>query len=301
MFGEIILSILLLLAAGLVSREAGLLNSFRVKLLNKFAFYVALPALIFHSIYARSLEEIFSPALVSGFCLVILLTLGAGWLIYRNLKDDAKRSMAMTQSYHGNLGYMGLPIVIMGFGEAAGAKAGLLVGVGSPLQIALTTILLVHLSGVRTGLKGKLVKIVANPVLLSLLAGLCFSFLQISIPGPPERTLSLLAETALPIALLGVGASIKLEKRKEDLSVFGSVIGLKMILMPVLGWVILNLLGVGPLGLKTGVLMLGMPTAVSTFIYAKEMGGDEELASKNISFTTVFSIATIAVLLFFLS
>ncbi|KXA90955.1 hypothetical protein AKJ63_01520 [candidate division MSBL1 archaeon SCGC-AAA259D18] len=301
MFGEVILSILLLLAAGLVSREVGLLDSFRIKLLNKFAFYVALPALIFHSIYGRSLEEIFSPTLVSGFCLVILLTLGIGWLSYGNFKDDAKKSVAITQSYHGNLGYMGLPIVIMGFGKAAGAKASLLVGVGSASQIALTTILLVHLNGVRTTLKSKLEKIVANPVLLSLVAGLCFSFLRISIPSQPERILSLLSETALPIALLGVGASIKLRRRKGDLRLLGSVIGLKMILMPVLGWVLLHLLEVGSLGLKTGVLMLGMPTAVSTFIYTKELGGDEELASKNISFTTIFSIPTITVLLFLLS
>ncbi len=72
---------------------------------------------------------------------------------------------------------------------------------------------------------------------------------------------------------------------------------MKIVFMPILGWILLSSLGADVVSLKTGVLMLGMPTAVSTFIYSKELGGDEEFASLNISLTTLASMVTVAILL----
>lgn len=301
MFLKIVLPILLILSIGLVSRKVDLLNAPRVELLNKIAFYIALPALVFHSIHSRPFGEIWAPTLVIGFLTVLFLTFGIGWFAFRNMDDNSKRSVATAQSYHGNLGYMGLPIVAMVLGGAAGAKASLLLGLGSITQIPLTMSLLVRLNNPKTRPIDQLKRIVANPVLLALIVGLSFSLLQLSVPSEIDEPISFLAKTALPIALLGVGASIRLRKRGENPKVLSSVAGLKMITMPVLGWIILSTLSVGSLSLKTGILMLGMPTAVSTFVYSKELGGDEKFASLNISTTTIISMLTISALLILLS
>lgn len=301
MFLEVVIPILILLVIGLVSREAGVLTSGRVRILNKIAFYIALPALVFHSIYSRSLREIFSLPLVLGFCSVILLTLGVGWVVFRKTEKNPKRSVAITQSYHGNLGYMGLPVVAMALGDAAGAKASLLLGVGSTIQIPLTTTLLVHLNKSSAELTERMKRVALNPVLLALIGGLVFSYLNISIPQAPEGVISLISKTALPIALLGVGASLKMKIRGGDLRTITEVSALKMALMPALGYIVFSMLNVGGLSFKTGMLMLGMPIAISTFIYAKELGGDENFASLNISLTTIISIISISILLILFS
>lgn len=297
MFLEVILEILLILGIGLILRRVGILNEHRVDLLNKVAFYIALPALIFHSIYSRSLGEIFSPDLILGFFIVLISILLLGWERFRDIEETGLRSVAITQSYHGNLGYMGLPVVAVALGESAGAKASILVGTGSMIQIVLTTIILVQMNSPKGSLRDNLERVILNPVLLSLIVGLTFSYLNLSLTQTLGDAISLVSDSALPIALLGVGASIKLEVSREDWKIPAEVTTLKIITMPVLGWIVLSIISVDPISLKTGVLMLGMPTAVSTFIYSKELGGDEEFASLNISLTTLFSMISVAILL----
>jgi len=43
--------------------------------------------------------------------------------------------------------------------------------------------------------------------------------------------------------------------------------------------------------------MLRTPTAVSTFVFANELGGDREFASLNVFVTTLASVATLFVLI----
>ncbi len=297
MFLEVILPILVLLVVGLIGRKINLITPWIVKVLNKVAFYIGLPALVFYSIYSRTLAEIFSPFLILGFFATLFAMFGIGWITFKGVKDKAKKSISIAQSYHGNLGYMGLPIVTMAFGDIAGAKASLLLGLGSTTQIPLTIILLVHLNSIRTDTSHKIEQVATNPILIALILGLIFSFFSIPIAGTLDSLLAFLSEMALPIALLAVGASISIDKLGGKLRSVSGVVGSKLVLMPFLGCIILSILGVGAMDLRAGVLMLGMPTAVSTFIYAKELGGDPELASLSVSMTTVLSIISISVLL----
>ncbi|KXB00588.1 hypothetical protein AKJ40_01145 [candidate division MSBL1 archaeon SCGC-AAA259M10] len=301
MIGRIIFVIFALLGAGFVSRKVSLLTSGRVDILNKLAFYVALPALVFHSIYRLSLGEIFSPLLVMGFLIVVFSTSGLGWFTFRKVESAPKKSISIVQSYHGNLGYMGLPIVTFALGEIGGAKASFLLGFSTIVQILLTVSLLVNMNQIGGELRGEIKKVAFNPVLLALVTGLLFSYLNISIWTGVEEIISLIGKAALPLALIGVGASIELKGWSEDLKTISSVTFLKIVFMPILGFVILTGLGVETISLKTGVLMLAMPPAASTYIYASELGGDKRLASLNISITTIASLLTLSVLLVLLA
>lgn len=298
MYLDIILLVLIILGVGWLCRKAGILTASRVTILNKAAFYVALPALVFYSTgISSTFKEILSPLLALGYCTILFLTLGVGWFVHREVDKNAKKSVAITQSYHGNLGYMGLPVVTAALGQVAGGKASFLLGIGSTIQIPITMSILVHLNQTKSRICDEVRTVALNPVLPALIAGLAFSCLNLSIPGLAEKGLHLVAESALPIAMLGVGATIKLKAQRKNRELMGSVLGLKILFMPLLGWLTYTLMGLGALETKVGILMLGMPVAISTFIYAKELGGDEELASLNISLTTLISLATITVLL----
>jgi len=135
--------------------------------------------------------------------------------------------------------------------------------------------------------------VVTNPVLVALVIGLVFSWQGFGVPAPATDGLGVLAELALPIALLCVGASMELAFPREDLGTVGSVVGLKVVLMPALAWLTFTMLGVSDLTIQASVLMFGAPTAVSTYIYAGELGGDRRIASLNIFVTTVVSIVTL--------
>ncbi|MEF8976211.1 MAG: AEC family transporter, partial [Halapricum sp.] len=88
-----------LLGVGVAARALGVLDDRRTNWLNRFAFYVALPALIFVSTYAEPLGEILSPTLVVGLWIVVLVTASLSWIVHRRRRTPATRGVAVVQSY----------------------------------------------------------------------------------------------------------------------------------------------------------------------------------------------------------
>ncbi|NIQ06803.1 MAG: AEC family transporter [Candidatus Korarchaeota archaeon] len=297
MFWNVILIIFPLLVAGLICKKGGILTPLRVSLLNKLAFNILVPALIFNSTHARTFGEIFSLKLVLGFYIVISLTLILGWFFFRRIQSNAKKSVAIIQSALGNINFIGLPIVSTVLGKLALAKASFLGGIAPIIQFPFAMLFLVYMNNPESRIKNELRRAFLNPIVGSLFVGLLFSQFHLLLPTLGERVVSLLARGTLPVTLLGVGASLDFKKQTGSLKYSASVTCLKLLFMPLFGWLIFSLLQVGSLSLKTGVIMLSMPTAVYTFIYAKEFGADAEFASINITTTTLLSILTISAFL----
>ena len=287
--------LLVVLGAGLAAHRAGVLTERRTGWLNAVAFYVALPALVFGATYDRSLGDLVSVALVGGVLFVLVTTAGLAYLVHRRHASRARRSGAVVQSYHSNLGFLGLPLVETTLGGPATATASVVLGVGVLAQTPLTVGWLVAINDADASLAGELRGIAANPVLVALVAGLSASQVGLAVPDAVDAGLGAVAELALPLALLCVGASLRPVAGTLDPELTGSVVAMKVLVMPALAWVVCTVLAVGSTATAAVVMMLGMPTAVSTYVYAGELGGDAELASLNVLASTVASLALVAV------
>lgn len=288
-----------LLGAGLVARRLDLLTPMRADYLTRFAFYVALPALVFDSTATTDLAAVFSPRMIAAFVLTELAIAAIAWLVHRRLDDPAKRSVAIVQSYHGNFGFLGLPIVTITLGAAAAGKASILLGVGALVQIPLTVLVLMTINDAEAALSDELLGIARNPVIVTLVIGLGFAAFGLPVPDVATTALGWLSDLALPAALLSVAASLTLDPDGVDVPTVGTVVALKVVCMPLLAFAAFTLLTNDPLAVRTGVVMLAMPTAISTFIYATQLGGDTRLASANVFVTTVTSLVAVFVLLQF--
>ncbi|MDS0295440.1 AEC family transporter [Halogeometricum luteum] len=294
-----LLYLLVLLLAGIGGRRLGLLTESRADLLTGFAFYLALPALVFTSTSTQSLGDVLEPRLIAGFWLVLLVVGAAGWVVHRRTSSPAARSVAVVQSYHCNFGFLGLPITAAAFGDVATAKASVILGVGGLTQIPATVAILALVNEAEADLSKELRGFLANPVIGALALGFLCSALGVSVPGVVSDGLGAISQLALPAALLAVGASLSLDAGAVDLPTVGSVVALKMLFMPATALAAFSLLSANLSTTRAGVLMLAMPTAISTFIYATELGGDADLASANVFATTVASVGTIFVVLQF--
>ncbi|GAA0306415.1 AEC family transporter [Halarchaeum salinum] len=282
-----------LLGTGLVARRVGLLTPTRADYLTRFAFYIALPALIFDSTATTDIATVFSPGMIAAFVLVELAVAAIAWVVHRRVDTAAKRSVAIVQSYHGNFGFLGLPIVAMSLGAAATAKASVLLGIGSLVQVPLTVLVLMTINDADADLRDELVGIARNPVIVTLVLGLGFAAFGLPVPDIATTTLGWLSQLALPVALLSVAASLTLDPDGVDIPTVSAVVALKVVCMPVLAFVAFTLLTSDPITVYTGVVMLAMPTAISTFIYATQLGGDTRLASANVFITTITSLVAV--------
>lgn len=289
--------LLFVLLVGTGLRRTGILDQERTSTLNTVAYYGALPALVFTATYDQNIAAILTPSLFVGVLGVFASTVGLAWLVTTHQPDPARRSVALVQSYHSNLGYLGLPLVAATFDAEVTAIASVVLGIGSLTQVPITVLLLVTTTGVTTTIRTQLAGLAKNPVLFALISGIVVGSLELSVAQPITAVLDVLASLALPLALLCVGASLDVDGPTLDVGATGSVIGLKLVAMPVIAWGVFSALGVGASTFTAAVVMLGTPTAVSTYVFATELGGDEQFASLNVFVTTLASLASLFVLI----
>ncbi|MDZ7685484.1 MAG: AEC family transporter [Gammaproteobacteria bacterium] len=121
------------------------------------------------------------------------------------------------------------------------------------------------------------------------------------IPGIVMSTGDYIGSLALPLALIGTGASMSLKTLRDSSVNTAGVVLLKSILLPL--FVVFAALGVGIEGQALGVLFLLFvsPTANASFIMVKAMGGNDRFAANIIMVTTLAGMVTTSIGLFLLT
>jgi predicted permease len=116
--------------------------------------------------------------------------------------------------------------------------------------------------------------------------------------GLPEIMLpffTLLAQMALPLGLLAVGAALNLSAlRRSGKGMLYSIV-VKLILFPLFAWLISWAIGLSPLAAATLIIFATIPTATSAYILARQLGGDAPLMASIITAQTLVSMLTIPI------
>jgi hypothetical protein len=118
------------------------------------------------------------------------------------------------------------------------------------------------------------------------------SMTGIPVPLVLGRCLDILSDLALPLALLIIGASLSFETVQSRLMTILSIGVMKLILLPGIGYLLYRICGVAVDAYLPGIILLASPTATVTYVMAKEMKGDSELAVATISASTLLSAIT---------
>ncbi len=272
--------------------------------LNRLGFFVLLPALLYHKI-ATAETQALVPAMRIGLmlaiCAVLTVLLAALWGRALRLPPPSRRAL-MQASMRGNLAYSGLPILLFVFGgdsQAATLAVLSLVPV-VPFFNFLAVIVLTPPEG--TTLSQRLAKtvkgVVRNPLIIGCLLGLASMLSGIALPGPVMRAVDALGDAALSCALLSLGAELSFKTIRTQLRAAGAAGALKLLVMPLLGYLILMATGTADRAiLLTALVYLAAPTAVSSYVMAEQMGADKELAAAAVTLSTLGAIPVFALIL----
>ncbi|HOV65293.1 MAG TPA: AEC family transporter, partial [Spirochaetia bacterium] len=161
--------------------------------------------------------------------------------------------------------------------------------------------LAVPLSDSKNSSGRKIIKsIVTNPLILAVVFALPFSFFEINLPYMIAKSISYLADISVPLALIGIGGSLSLEVfKKKSYAAFASSF-LRIIVFPLLSVLVAYLTGLRGDSLGIIFIVMGCPTAVSSFVMAKAMGSDGDLAASIVVVTTIGSVFTLGLGIFLL-
>jgi len=270
---------------------------------NRLVYYIAIPAMIFRSISRSSFTSQFDIKVLLITLLSILVIFGFAWcvgVIARIRREQ--RSAFVQDSFHGNLGYIGLAVAYYFLGTEGLARASIIAGFMMILQNLLGVTVLALYSSDKSMKEGRwqiALRIMRNPIILSVIAGMIFSISEIPMPLIINRSLDILSGLALPMALLIIGGSLSFKLMRLNMVPVLSTGMIKLVLLPGLGFLLFNLSGIIPADYLPGLILLASPTATVTYVMAKEMNGDTDFAVAAISASTLMSAVTFTVWLNF--
>ncbi len=295
---NVVLPIFLVILLGAFLVRVGILEKAACAKMLKLVFYVSLPASMFQSVANSNLRETvngkFTAYALGSTLLVFLLGWGIAKLV---LKEKAQIAAAAHAAYRGNFVYIGMAVCQNLLQKETVPSTVMVIAFTAPFYNVLAVLLLSHYDteGEKVHLGKELLKILTNPMILAVLAGVPFSLLQIPVVQPVAKSISYLAQTATPLALLLIGANLDMKSLKADWKGIAAATVVKIVLAPLLGTFGAYWLGFRGEELAVLYAMQAVPSAANSYIMTQQMHGDAELGAGAVMASSLFSIITMTV------
>ena len=284
-------------------KRVGLIDEAFSAKMNKFAFAVALPALLFQDISAVDIRKSWNGGFVL-FCFIatFLSITGVTVLSFFVVKRE-ERGEFVQGAYRSSAAILGIAFIQNIYGTSG--MAPLMIIGTVPLYNAFAVIVLSLLKpGQRKMDKALLQKtlkgIVTNPIILGIAAGFVWAILKIPQPEILQKTVKNMAVLATPLGLMAMGASFEGKKALGKLKPTLIASALKLVVLAAIFLPIAVWLGYRESELVAILVMLGSATTVSSFVMARNMGHEGVLTSSIVMVTTLCSAFTLTGWLFLL-
>ena len=270
------------------------------KSVSDFAFLLAVPALLFRTMaQAEPSGAAALGVLATFFCAAaavwLLAAVGTRVLLRRPAADGA--SIAMNATF-GNVVMLGLPLALSGFGAAAWAPMALIISLHTPLLWLIASL---HMAladqsqdtPLRIVLAALFKDLIRNPIIVSVLAGTLWRFTDLGLAAVVDQTLALLGQASVPCALVALGMSLTGFRIAGQAPTLTMICFLKLLVMPLLAWLLGSRLFALPEDLLALVVLLAaMPTGANAFVFASRHGRALNSASGAVALGTAITAIT---------
>lgn len=228
---------------------------------NRLNMEIFVPALVFAALTAKSFDLGAYDRLAVGALALLLASGLLAWGLARVLGEEPKTFAPPLMFV--NAGNMGLPLLVLAFGEAALPAAVVLFFVENTLHYTLGTWLLDH--------RARLWNLWRVPVTFAALAAFAVNLAGIEVWPPLYTAIELTGDVAVPLLLFSLGVRLAVS-RFSDLRI--GLIG--AVARPALGMALawaLNLV-LGLEGRDAAVLLVfgALPPAVLNYVFAERYG-----------------------------
>lgn len=320
-----IMPIILLVVLGYVIKKLGFGSAEFYKTANSMVFKLFLPVMLFYNVYEiKSLGDI-NWQLILYFCVAILIITGLGFLCSKLITKDRTKIPVITQcAFRSNHAIIGLPLAESIGGQPAVAFASVISAVAIPLYNILAVIILSYYStkDSKGRLKATVIRTIKNPLIIGCFIGIVVLVIRQFIPVDEAgnyvftleknvpflmKAISNLSKVCSPLALVILGARFDFSAVKNLFKEISFSVILRLIIAPLIG-----LGGVYLLSKYTSfisvtaadypglIALFGSPVAVSSAVMVGEIGGDDQLATQLVVWTSVLSMFTVFATVFIL-
>jgi hypothetical protein len=249
--------------------------------------------LLFLGIVQADLSTALQPALLLYFVIATLgcFLLAWGWAILRC--PEADRGIYTQGAFRGNNGIIGLALATSMYGDYGLSVGAVLGGVVILSYNTLSAIILaIYSPQAKTDVWSLSKSILSNPLIIGVLAAIPFALWQIALPDWLLTSAEYFAQMSLPLALICIGGTLTLESLRQSSGMAISSSLMKVFWLPLVTTLGAWLWGFRGADLAILFLYFASPTAAASFVMAKAVGGNHQLAAAIIVLSTLATVVT---------
>jgi malate permease and related proteins len=268
--------------------------------LGKILFWAGVPIGVFVFLRRTDLAgSIWVAGAIAWAAMLTGLGLMYGWLGHRPVKwPRSTQGTALLAAMLGNTGYVGFPIILTLSGDAGFAWALFYDLLGTTLGAYGLGSLIASRYGANTHSGCMMLKnALTNPTIVAF--GLALLYRD-PLPGPLDAILTAIAWSAIALALLLIGMRLRQLQSLAQLRPVLLPIGLKMLLVPLLLWAIIQHLPLPTMAKQVIVLQSAMPPAFATVVLTENYKLDPEFAVAAVAGGTIGLLFTLPLWLWLL-
>jgi predicted permease len=299
---ESVLSLFFMILVGVYGSKRKIITTAINKGFIDILIQIALPFMILSSFIYTYDDTIKSNVFKTFYYSIIayIITTFISYIILLPIKNNKKTILHFSNVFV-NTGYIGFPVLYSIYG-AEGVVYGSIFNTFFVIFLWTYGLLLFkgHLD--RKSLKEELRKILLNPSSIAVCAGILIMIFDLKIPAPILSSIKSIGGITGPLSMMIIGVILSNTKLKHYILDWTLYYGLatKLIIIPVIIYVISLFLGETSKAINTVIIMSAMPASAMTAIFAESFDKEKEYAAVVVSLSTLLSLITISILIKFI-
>jgi malonate transporter len=260
--------------------------------IERLIFWVLLPALLVAAIGSVRLGEVPVFGMMAAIWTALGIGTAASLLIARAFRQP---HASMTSVLMGGIRFnnlIGFAVAGALFGAPGVALGAVATGLIVPFVQFVTNTAFAAGGGRRFQPWPVLRQILLNPLMLACVVGFAVAWAG-GLPPGVKPLMEALGRASVALGLLAVGAALSVGAMADRLPLQLVTSVLKLVVMPGLTLAFCLWLGLEPLSIAMAVLFMALPTAATSYVMARAMGGDAPLMAAITSTEHVLAILSL--------
>ncbi len=265
--------------------------------LVKFAFNVALPAMLFRLLAQQFLTDTQTDMrlLIAFFGACLFLLVVFRFIAIKVLRiNPVGASVFGTACVFCNNGLLGLPLAIAMLGDEYLPSIACVITFNALILWTAVSIL-VEQGTKHITLKSfflTVVHVFKNPLIISIFAGVLWNLTRIEFPYFIGEPLRMVALSATPLSLIAVGMGLAEYGISKGIGTGLFVCAAKLIVHPVAVFFLATLVGLGPIEKTAIVFLAALPCGVNVYLMSRTFHAIEAEIADAMLFSTMFAAIT---------
>lgn len=298
-----LLPVFIVILVGLALRRFNVIGESQWAGLDQLCYFVLFPAIIFKEIAAADFTGVpvlrMAGAMMLAVVVMIALLVIFSRPLMKGLGMGGPQFTSLVQGAARWHTFIAFAIIPLQFGPAALPLGAVSAAAMTPLLNILCVIVMARFAHeTEVSAKTLFVSILRNPFVFSSLGGVAWQLSGLELPGMALEVLDMIGRGALGLALLTVGAGLRLGDAISAWPPIAAAAVLKLLAMPLIMAGTLMLMGVEGQAFAVAMLCAAVPTGSGAYVLARQMGGDAPMVANMLTLQVIAAALTIPLVLY---